>query len=110
MLKLVGTATAAAAAALLWTGVLSDPAKAATWRPHRHYHHHHYVWRHYHHHWRWGDNDWAIVRWASGDCKIWHDDGAPPWGDDWRLLADGMGTPHAAWHRLRHLQRHGRCA
>ena len=106
MHKLAVTATAAAAAALLWTGALANHAKADGMRQQRHYHHHHH-WRH--HPWRWGDNDYAIVRWAWGDCKIWHDDDGPPVGTGWVLLADGMPTWDAAWGMLGHLERLGRC-
>jgi hypothetical protein len=66
----------------------------------------------YHRHWRvvWGDGDYTIVRWANGDCKIWHDDNGPPWGTDWVVLADGYRTWDAAWAGLGYMRQYGRCA
>jgi hypothetical protein len=67
----------------------------------------------YRHHWRpvvWGDGDYTIVRWANGDCKIWHDDNGPPWGTDWVVLADGYRTWDAAWAGLGYMRQYGRCA
>ena len=107
MLKLAMTASAAVAL-LLCTGVSSDPAKADGWR-HHHRHHHHHHWRHH----RWGDNDWEIIRWSYGDCKIWHDDNGPPWGTwgvDYVVLAEGLPTWDAAWARLLWLKGRGKCA
>jgi len=92
-------AAAFAAAVVIPTALTSGAAQAGGG-----YHH----WRH--HHVVWGDGDYTIVRWANGDCKIWHDDNGPPWGTDWIALADGFRTWDAAWAGLGWMQRHGRCA
>jgi hypothetical protein len=66
----------------------------------------------YHHHWRhhvWGDGDWEIIRWANGDCKIWHDDNGPPWGADWVVMADNFRSWDAAWNGLLWFKSRGRC-
>ena len=67
----------------------------------------------YHHHWRhqhvWGDGDWEIIRWANGDCKIWHDDNGPPWGTDWVVLAEDFPSWDAAWNGLLWFKARGRC-
>jgi hypothetical protein len=67
----------------------------------------------YHHHWRhhhvWGDGDWEIIRWANGDCKIWHDDNGPPWGTDWVVLAENFRSWDAAWNGLLWFKSRGRC-
>jgi hypothetical protein len=70
------------------------------------YHRHHHHWRHYH---RWGNNDFDIVRWVNGDCKIWHDDNGPPVGTDWVVMAEDFPTWGAAWTELVWLQDHGQC-
>jgi hypothetical protein len=31
--------------------------------------------------------EWVVVRWASGDCKIWHNDANLPAGYGWNALA-----------------------
>jgi len=67
----------------------------------------------YHHNWRhhhvWGDGDWEIIRWANGDCKIWHDDNGPPWGTDWVVMADNFRSWDAAWNGLLWFKSRGRC-
>ena len=66
----------------------------------------------YHHHWRhhvWGDGDWEIIRWANGDCKIWHDDNGPAWGADWVVMADNFRSWDAAWSGLLWFKSRGRC-
>ena len=67
---------------------------------------HHYKWRHHH---VWGDGDWEIIRWANGDCKIWHDDDGPPWGTDWVVLAEDYPTWDAAWSGLLWFKSRGMC-
>jgi hypothetical protein len=62
------------------------------------------------HHVRWGDRDFEIIRWSYGDCKIWHDDGGPPAGTGWVVLADGLRTRDEAWRVLVQLQRLRRCS
>ena len=64
-------------------------------------------------HHRWGDRDYEIVRWSYGDCKIWYDDGGPPWGrppKDWVVLADGLRTYDAAWRALVRLRGLRKCS
>ena len=64
-------------------------------------------------HHRWGDRDYEIVRWSYGDCKIWYDDGGPPWGTppkDWVVLADGLRTYDAAWRALVRLRGLRKCS
>jgi hypothetical protein len=93
MYKLV-LAVALAAAVVIPSSWISDPAQAG----HR--------WRHPH---VWGDGDWEIIRWANGDCKIWHDDNGPPWGTDWVVLAENFRTWDAAWGGLQWFRARGRC-
>ena len=45
--------------------------------------------------------DYNLVRWASGDCKIWVNDGNPPWGDGWIVLVWNIPTYDLAWGVLR---------
>ena len=52
---------------------------------------------------RWGDRDWEIVRWRNGDCKIWRDDGGPPWGAerrDWTVVAANLRSYDQAWREI----------
>jgi hypothetical protein len=39
---------------------------------------------------------WLLIRWANGDCKIWHDDnvGAKPLGVGWTQLNK---LPYPTW-------------
>ena len=30
--------------------------------------------------------EWVVVRWANGDCKIWHNDSNPPSGHGWNVI------------------------
>jgi hypothetical protein len=96
-------ALAVAAAIAIPSSLVSSSARAdGYWR-----HHHHHHWRH---HQVWGDGDYEIIRWANGDCKIWHDDDGPPWGTDWVVLRGNLPSWDAAWGTLGWLQSHGRCA
>jgi len=46
-------------------------------------------------------NDYNLVRWRSGDCKIWNNDNnRMPWGDNWILLAWNMPSFETAWRAL----------
>jgi hypothetical protein len=99
-------ALAVAAAVAIPGSLVSSPARADGYGYHHHHHHH---WRHHHVH-VWGDGDYEIIRWANGDCKIWHDDDGPPWGDGWVVVRENFPTWDAAWWKLGRLQRHGRCA
>jgi hypothetical protein len=62
------------------------------------------------HHHTWGDRDYEIVRWSYGDCKIWHDDGGPPVGTGWVVLADGLRSWDAALRELDRLRALRKCA
>jgi hypothetical protein len=94
MQKLAPTVAVAAAIAIP-SSLFSNAANAHGYR--------------YHHH-VWGDGDWEIIRWANGDCKIWHDDNGPPWGADWVVLRDNLPSWNAARGMLGRLQSRGRCA
>jgi hypothetical protein len=50
------------------------------------------------------------VRWASGDCKIWVNDGNPPWGDGWIVLVWNIPTYDLAWGVLREEAARGNCS
>lgn len=66
--------------------------------------------RHYRHHVHvWGTGWWDVIRWANGDCKIWHNDSGPPFGDGWVLVWDDVPTIDDAWVRLHRLQDRGVC-
>ena len=62
------------------------------------------------HHHQWGDGDFEIVRWSYGDCKIWRDDGGPPAGTGWVVLADGLRSWDDALRELARLQGLRKCA
>jgi hypothetical protein len=94
----------ALAAAIFIPGSLYSGSAVADGGYHHHHHHHHS-----HHHVRWGNNDFDIVRWSNGDCKIWHDDDGAPAGTDWVVLAEDLPTYDAAWRALVHLQGHHKC-
>jgi hypothetical protein len=55
--------------------------------------------------------DFTLIRWASGDCKIWHDDidNRRPLGSDWLVLASGLPTYDYAWQVLREETALGNC-
>jgi hypothetical protein len=102
----LGILIAFAAAMSLPAAVLPKPA-VADGAHHRHHHRHHH--HHHHHHHHWGTGHWDVVRWADGDCKIWHDDGVAPWGGGWKLVGYGNETYAEAWAELVELQRDGVC-
>ena len=54
---------------------------------------------------------YSIVRWTSGDCKIWYDPGAPtvPEGSGWAILADIIPNYEAAMAMLEDFYRRGVC-
>jgi hypothetical protein len=37
----------------------------------------------------------VVVRWAYGDCKIWHNDINGPWGPGWTPVAFAGSYPEA---------------
>lgn len=54
--------------------------------------------------------DYNLVRWASGDCKIWvNDSGNAPWGDGWVVLVWNIPTYDLAWYVLREQASFGNC-
>jgi hypothetical protein len=40
--------------------------------------------------------DFAVVQYGNGDCQIWWDSGANPWGTDWRKISIGLPDWSAA--------------
>ena len=43
--------------------------------------------------------EWVVVRWAYGDCKIWHNDVNGPAGAGWKAVAFAGSYPEA-WSKL----------
>ena len=39
--------------------------------------------------------EWVVVRWAHGDCKIWHNDTNAPIGGGWKAVAFAKTAPQA---------------
>jgi len=46
--------------------------------------------------------EWVVVRWAYGDCKIWHNDVNGPAGSGWQAVAFAGSYPEA-WAKLQGL-------
>lgn len=55
--------------------------------------------------------DYTLIRWSSGDCKIWSSnyENDRPWGNDWMVLASGLPTYQYAWQVLREEASLGNC-
>jgi hypothetical protein len=53
-------------------------------------------------------SEWAVVRWASGDCKIWHNDTNLPAGYGWNALAFA-NTYDKAFLKMTRLYSRGGC-
>ena len=55
--------------------------------------------------------DYSIVRWTSGDCKIWYDAGAStvPEGSGWAIVATNLASYAVAKAMLEDLYRRGLC-
>jgi hypothetical protein len=55
--------------------------------------------------------DYAIIRWSSGDCRIWDNAGpfATPLGVGWSLLANELPTYDVARVALEDMYRQGLC-
>jgi hypothetical protein len=55
--------------------------------------------------------DFAVIRWSSGDCKIWDNSGlwATPLGVGWTLLANELPTYDIARAALEDMYRQGVC-
>jgi hypothetical protein len=55
--------------------------------------------------------DYAIIRWSSGDCRIWNNTGLfpVPLGVGWGLLSNELPTYGAATAMLEDLYRQGMC-
>jgi hypothetical protein len=49
----------------------------------------------------WVRPEWIVVRWASGDCKIWHNDTNAPEGYGWSLVAFAHTSDEAYWKMMR---------
>ena len=43
--------------------------------------------------------EWVVVRWAHGDCRIWHNVNNGPWGGGWRPVAFARTYPQA-WAQM----------
>ena len=52
--------------------------------------------------------EWVVIRWASGDCKIWHNDTNLPVGYGWNALAFA-NTSDKAFLKMTRLYRRGDC-
>ena len=52
--------------------------------------------------------EWVVIRWASGDCKIWHNDTNLPTGYGWNALAFA-NTSDEAFLKMTRLYRRGGC-
>jgi hypothetical protein len=53
--------------------------------------------------------EWVVVRWANGDCKIWHNDINAPAGYGWKPVAFAQSYG-VAWQKLNRLRAIRRCA
>ncbi len=45
---------------------------------------------------------WVVIRWAYGDCKIWHNDVNAPFGPGWTSVAFANSYPEA-WAKMQAL-------
>jgi hypothetical protein len=52
--------------------------------------------------------EWVVVRWANGDCKIWHNDSSPPSGHGWNVIGFA-NTADKAYLKLTRLYRMAEC-
>jgi len=52
--------------------------------------------------------EWVVVRWARGDCKIWHNDTNLPAGYGWNAVAFA-NTSDKAYLKMTRLYRMGEC-
>jgi hypothetical protein len=52
--------------------------------------------------------EWVVVRWASGDCKIWHNDTNLPAGYGWNAVAFA-NTYDEAYLKMMRLYRMREC-
>src|SRR5262249_50341445 len=53
-------------------------------------------------------SEWVVIRWASGDCKIWHNDTNLPLGYGWNALAFTK-TYDKAFLKMMRLYHRGDC-
>jgi hypothetical protein len=54
--------------------------------------------------------DYQVIRWSSGDCKIWNNDtNTMPDGDGWLVLAWNIASYDGAWFALRDEIAKGQC-
>ena len=49
----------------------------------------------------WVRPEWIVVRWANGDCKIWHNDTNAPEGYGWSPVAFAYTSDEAYWKMTR---------
>jgi hypothetical protein len=55
------------------------------------------------------NSEWVVVRWVSGDCKVWHNDVNLPSGYDWSAVAFA-NTSDEAYLSMARLYRTRKCA
>jgi len=53
-------------------------------------------------------SEWVVIRWSSGDCKIWHNDTNLPLGYGWNALAFAS-TSDKAFLKMTRLYHRGDC-
>jgi hypothetical protein len=53
--------------------------------------------------------DFAVVQFGSGQCQIWWDRGANPWGNTWKKLAVGLPDWPAATIALNNARAQSLC-
>jgi hypothetical protein len=53
-------------------------------------------------------SEWVVIRWASGDCKIWHNDTNLPAGYGWNAVAFATASDKA-YLKMTRLYRMGEC-
>jgi hypothetical protein len=52
--------------------------------------------------------EWVVIRWANGDCKIWHNDTNGPAGTGWMPVAFAKTYPEA-WGKMTILYQRRMC-
>ena len=52
--------------------------------------------------------EWVVIRWANGDCKIWHNDTNGPAGSGWMPVAFANTYPEA-WGKMTVLYQRRMC-
>lgn len=54
--------------------------------------------------------DYHIVGLPGGACEIWSENGGPPWGDGWVILASNLPDHETAWRLRESLYRERICS